>query len=72
MALDISWKWDTTNVVNGLTPDQVDKLDTYIGENFSKWEADRSGLTGSAKYTLGVSATQIAEDYSTATPTVTP
>ena len=26
-----------------------------------------SGLTGSAKYTLGVSATQIAEDYSTKT-----
>jgi len=67
MALDIAWKWDTTNVVDGLTPDQVDMLDTYIGENFSEWEADRSGLTGSAKYTLCVSATQIAEDYSTKT-----
>ena len=65
----------TSTAVNadGLTAAQVNELDTYIGKNWSQWypDVDHKGgandLGNEAKFTLNVSATQIAEDYSTKT-----
>lgn len=67
MALDISWKWDAITQDTGLTNDQVNELDTYIGKNWAAWYPDTTGendLGSAANYTLTASATQIAENHS--------
>lgn len=53
---EITWSWDTQTIVTGLKDtDEVDKLDTYAGENLS---------TDKVKLGVKITATQIAEDYS--------
>jgi len=70
MSATISWKWDDITRGTGLTDDQVNELDTYIGKNWSKWFPDVNGhgglndLGNEAVYTLSASATQIAENHS--------
>lgn len=65
LSLQISWKWNATNTVTSLSPDEVNELDTYLGKNWSKIydlrDEDGKGndLGDKAIYTLAVSATQI-------------
>lgn len=53
----ISWKWDVTNTISGLDAVEVNKLDTWAGQNMSIAE-DKVVMD------LTITATQIAENYS--------
>lgn len=52
---EIKWVWDTETEIKDLAAGQVDVLDTFAGENLSK-DTIKLGIT--------ITATQIAEDYS--------
>lgn len=72
LSFVVDWKWDTTNTVKvnidentevALDSTEVDKLDTFAGENL---------YDKTINFNISVVANQVAEDYSTKTPTVTP
>lgn len=51
----IAWAWDKQTTVDGIDGDQVDKLDTFAGENLS---------TNTIEMGVSVTATQLAENHS--------
>lgn len=69
LSLKIEWSWDAENEIDGLTREQVDSLDTLIGEELSVTENydDEGNYTGSSfnygEYKLTVTATQVAENH---------
>lgn len=65
-SVNISWKWDAENTVEGLAEGQVDLLDTFIGENLAPWinsSYDVQDIGGNANYGLTITATQVADNH---------
>lgn len=58
LAFDVEWKWDATNTnVAGLTdPAEVNKLDTFAGENLSDSKVE---------FKVGIVSEQVAENHAT-------
>lgn len=54
LTFDIAWKWDVQNKVGDLNPSEVDKLDTYAGENLN---------TTTINFSINVVANQVAENH---------
>lgn len=64
-AFNIKWEWDTTNTVTDLDATQVNRLDTFAGENLSDEKVE---------FKVGIVAEQVAEanDHATtSTPKTT-
>ncbi len=62
-AFNIKWEWDTTNTVPGLDATQVNRLDTFAGENLSDEKVE---------FKVGIVAEQVANDHATtSTPKTT-
>lgn len=58
LEFNIAWKWDTENTVStGLEVAEVDKLDTFAGENLS---------TQKVQFNISAVANQVADDWSKA------
>lgn len=68
LSLKIEWSWNAENEIDGLTREQVDALDTQMGEELSvytEYDEDGKGTTkfNYGEYKLTVSAIQVAEDH---------
>lgn len=62
-AFNIKWEWDTTNSVDGIDATQVNRLDTFAGENLSDEKVE---------FKVGIVAEQVANDHATtSTPRTT-
>lgn len=63
LAFNVKWEWDATNTVPGLDATQVNRLDTFAGENLSDEKVE---------FKVGIVAEQVAENHATtSTPRTT-
>lgn len=63
LAFNVKWEWDDTNTVSGLDATEVNRLDTFAGENLSDSKVE---------FKVGIVAEQVAENHATtSTPKTT-